>query len=129
MSSSLHINNSNKKDIFILGKSPTYGFDDVTLTAEKRYAINFTEQQKQFCLSLHYNGLNSYIFVNGIEIYKFKAKESVWTMFQKKFSVDNMTNTALYGYEYDFSVDFASIDNADILDTRVLIKFCKTRFL
>ena len=53
MSSSLHINNSNRKDIFILGKSSTYGFDDVTLTAEKRYAINFTEQQKQFCLSLH----------------------------------------------------------------------------
>ena len=76
MSSSLHINNSNRKDIFILGKSSTYGFDDVTLTAEKRYAINFTEQQKQFCLSLHYNGLNSYISVNGIEIYKFKAKNS-----------------------------------------------------
>ena len=40
------------------------------------YSINFTEKNKKFCLSLHYNGANSYLFVNGIEIYKFKAKDS-----------------------------------------------------
>ena len=38
------------------------------------YSINFTVTKKKFCLSLHYNGANSYLFVNGTEIYKFKAK-------------------------------------------------------
>ena len=37
---------------------------------------NFTVTKKKFCLSLHYNGANSYLFVNGTEIYKFKAKDS-----------------------------------------------------
>ena len=32
--------------------------------------------KKKFCLSLHYNGANSYLFVNGTEICKFKAKDS-----------------------------------------------------
>ena len=40
------------------------------------YTINFTVTKTKFCLSLHYNGANSYVFVNGIEIYKFKAKNS-----------------------------------------------------
>ena len=40
------------------------------------YSINFTVTNKKFCLSLHYNGTNSYLFVNGTEIYKFKAKKS-----------------------------------------------------
>ena len=38
------------------------------------YSINFTVTNKNFCLSLHDNGANSYLFVNGTEIYKFKAK-------------------------------------------------------
>ena len=41
------------------------------------YSINFTVTKKKFCLSLHYNGANSYLFVNGTEIYNFKAKDSV----------------------------------------------------
>ena len=40
------------------------------------YSINFTVTKKKFCLSLHYNGANSYLFVNGKEIIKFKAKDS-----------------------------------------------------
>ena len=40
------------------------------------YSINFTKKNTKFCLSLHYNGANSYLFVNGTEIYKFKAKDS-----------------------------------------------------
>ena len=40
------------------------------------YSINFTEQNKKLCLSLHYNGANSYLFVNEKEILKFKAKDS-----------------------------------------------------
>ena len=40
------------------------------------YSINFTLTKNKFCLSLHYNGTNSYLFVNGTKIYKFKAKDS-----------------------------------------------------
>ena len=64
-----------KKDILVLGKGPTRGLEH-TLTAEKMYSINFTVTKKEFCLSLHYNGANSYLFVNGKEIVKFKAKDS-----------------------------------------------------
>ena len=74
MSSSAHID-SKKKDILILGKGPTEGLGH-TLTAEKMYSINFTVTKKKFCLSLHYSGANSYLFVNGTEIYKLKAKDS-----------------------------------------------------
>ena len=74
MSFSAHIDNK-KKDILILGKGLTQGLEH-TLTAEKMYLINFTVTKKKFCLSLHCNGANSYLFVNGTEIYKFKAKDS-----------------------------------------------------
>ena len=74
MSSSSHIDNK-KKDILVLGKGPTQGLEH-TLTAEKMYSINFTVTKKKFCFSLHYNEANSYLFVNGTEIYKFKAKDS-----------------------------------------------------
>ena len=40
------------------------------------YSINFTELNKKLCLSLHYNGAHSYLFVNGKEIHKFNAKDS-----------------------------------------------------
>ena len=71
---SAHIDKE-KKIILVLGKGPTQGLEH-TLTAEKMYSINFTVTNKKFCLSLHYNGANSYLFVNGIEIYKFKTKGS-----------------------------------------------------
>ena len=58
MSSSTKIDNK-KKDILILDKGPTQGLEH-TLSAEKMYSINFTENNKKFCLSLHYNGANSY---------------------------------------------------------------------
>ena len=61
------------------------------------YSINFIVTKKKFCLSLHYNGANSYLFVNGIEIYKFKAKDSEIVpsplylgKIPKDWSVDNM---------------------------------------
>ena len=50
-----------KKDISYLGKGPTQGLEH----AEKMYSINFTETRNKFCLSLHYNGANSYWSVNG----------------------------------------------------------------
>ena len=61
--------------MLILGIGPTQGLEH-NLTAEKMYSINFTVTKKKFCLSLHYNGANSYLFVNGTEIYKFKAKDT-----------------------------------------------------
>ena len=74
-------------------------------------------------MSLHYNGVNSYLFVNGTEIHKFKAKDSaiVATPFclrniSKDFSVDNMKKTVLNGYVYDFSVDSNATAVDDILE-------------
>ena len=73
MSFCAHIDN--KKKTLVLEKRPTQGLEH-TLTAEKMYSITFTVTKKKFCSSLHYNGENNYLFVNGTEIYKFKAKDS-----------------------------------------------------
>ena len=87
------------------------------------YKIIFTENNKKFCLSFHYNGANSYLFVNGTEIYKFKAKDSEIVTsplclgnISKDFSVDNMKKTGLNEYVYDFSVDYDAIAVDNILD-------------
>ena len=72
MSSSTKIDNR-KKYILILG--PTQGLEHI-LTAQKMYSINFSKDQTKSCVSLHYNWVNSYLFVNGKEIHKFKAKDS-----------------------------------------------------
>ena len=74
MSFSALIDNK-KKDILVLGKGSTQGLEH-TLTAEKMYSINFTLAKKKFCLSLRYSGANSYLFVNGTEIYEFNAIDS-----------------------------------------------------
>ena len=101
MSSSVHFCNK-KKDISILGEGPTQGLDDTTLTAEKDYSTNSALTRKKFCLSLHYNGTNSYLVVNGTKIIKFKAKdpEIVATPLclgniSKDFSADSMKKTML----------------------------------
>ena len=73
MSSSAHIDNK-KKDILVLGKGSTQGLEH-KLIAEKVHSISFTVTKKKLCLSLHYNGADSYLFVNGKEIVKFKAKD------------------------------------------------------
>ena len=75
ISSSTKIDNR-KKDILILGKGPTQVLDGTTLLTEELCSINFTANGKKYCLSLHYNGANSYLLVNGTEIIKFKAKDS-----------------------------------------------------
>ena len=88
------------------------------------YSINLqsTINNKKFCLSLHYNGGNIYLFVNGKEIHKFKAKdfENVATPLclgniSKDWTVDNMKKTGLNRYVYDFSVDYDAIAVLDIL--------------
>ena len=121
MSSSSPIDNK-KKNILILGKGPTQGLKH-TLTAEKLYSINFTKENTKFCLSLHDNGANSYLFVNGTETIKFKAKDSEITAYplclgniSKDWPVDNMKKTGFNGYIYDFSVDYDAISVSDILD-------------
>ena len=87
------------------------------------YAINFTVTKKKFFLSLHYNGANSYLFVNGKGIIKFKAKDSeiipsslCLGNISKDWSVDNMKKTGFTGYVYDFSADYDSISVNDIRD-------------
>ena len=75
MNSSPHTDTKGK-DILILGTDPTQGLGEHSLTAEKMCSINFTKEYTKFCLSLHYNGANSYLFVNGREIIKFKEKDS-----------------------------------------------------
>ena len=67
MSSSVHIDNKNKNVLF-LGKEPTQGLNDATLTAEAKYPINFTQPRKRF--------------VNATKIYQFKAKD-----FEIKYTV------------------------------------------
>ena len=85
------------------------------------HSINFTVTKKKFCLSLHYNGADSYLFVNGKEIVKFKAKDSatVATLLclgniSKDWSENNMKKTGLNGYVYEFSVDYRVINSLNI---------------
>ena len=101
LSSSVHIDNEGK-DILILREGATHGLDDTTLTAEAKYPINFTQSGKRFVLSLHYNGSNSFLFVNAAKVYQLKAKNSEIKDYalclgniSKDFIVDNMTKTGL----------------------------------
>ena len=122
MSSSVPIDNK-KKDLLILGEGPTQGLDHTTSTAEKKYSINFTRSRKIFCLSLHDNGGNSYLFVNGTEIIKLTAKDSETVAnplclenVSKDLSADNMKKPELNGYVYDFSDDYDDTAVDDISD-------------
>ena len=72
LNSSAHIDNK-KKDKLVIGIGPTQGLER-TLTAEKMYSINFTVTNIKFCLSLHYNRANSYLFVNGTKFTNLKQK-------------------------------------------------------
>ena len=81
------------------------------------YSINFTKVNTKFCLSLHYNGGNSYLFVSGTEIIKFRAKDSMIVPINlclgnvsQDFSASNMKKTVFNGYIYDFSVDYNAIE-------------------
>ena len=85
------------------------------------HLINFTDNRKKCCLSLHYNGANSYLFVNSTKIIKFKAKDSNIIVIplclgniSKEWSVDNIKDAGLNGYVYDFSVDYDATSVDDI---------------
>ena len=75
MISSVHIDNKGK-DMLVLGKEPTQELDGTTFTSEVPYSINFKQPGKRFVLNLHYNGSNSFLFVNATKVYQFKSKDS-----------------------------------------------------
>ena len=90
---------------------------------QKKYIRLILSDWKEIYLSLHYNGANSYLLVNGTEIIKFKAKDSEIVAtplclgnISKDWSVDNMKKIGLNEYVYDFSVDYDAIAVDDILD-------------
>ena len=96
MSSSVHAHNK-VNNILVLDKDFIQGINDTTVYAEKTYSINFTKSRVRFCLNLHYNRDNSYLFVNGTEICKFKAK---------KYDIkDGQTEICLGNISRDFSVE------------------------
>ena len=87
------------------------------------YSINFTKKNTKFCLSFHYNGANSYLFVKGTEIIEFKAKDSEIFAYSlclgnisKDWSQDNIKKTGPNGYIFDFSTGYNAISVSDILD-------------
>ena len=72
-SSLTHANNK-ANNIFVMGDGFVQGINDTTLYAEKIYSQNFTQPNKKFVLSLHYNNNDSYLFISGKQELKFKAK-------------------------------------------------------
>ena len=103
MRSSVHFDNK-EKYIFILGEGTTQILDDTTLTAEAKYPINFTKSGKKFVSSLHYNGSNSFLFVNDTKVYQLKAENSEIKDYplclgnvSKFFTINNIKKAGLKG--------------------------------
>ena len=116
MSFSSHSTNE-ANNIYVLGKDFIQGTNGTTIYAEKNYKNNFTEPNKKFVLSLHYNYSNSYLFVNGVQELKFKAKthqiqknELFIGNLSSDWTVTNSEKSGLYGKIYDFVVDYMPID-------------------
>ena len=123
-SSSIHATNKTQ-NILILGHVLTQKVNNTTIYAEKIYSPNFSAENKIFCLSLHYNGDNIYLFVNGEEVTKFKVKKceikanqltlgSIST--SANLSIGDIEDSKLYGNVYVFSVDYSAISNDKIQD-------------
>ena len=73
MTNSKHANNKTKH-VLVLGRGLIQKVDDTTIYAEKMYSSNFTIANKTFCLSLLHKTDDSYLFVNGKEVIKSRAK-------------------------------------------------------
>ena len=121
MSVSSHANNR-ANNIYVLGKDFTQGINKTTIYAEKMYKTDFTEQDKKFVLSLHYNGDDSYLFVNGVQQLKFKTKSSkikraILTLgnISADFSTTNAQKSGLFGNVFDFVVDYVPISGVKII--------------
>ena len=115
MSFSSHSTNK-LNNINVLGKNFIQGINGTTLYAEKNYKQNFTAPDKKFVLSLHFNGNNSYLFVNGVQELKFKSAINYRDRnllclgnISSDWSLTNSTKTGLYGNIYDFAVDYVPI--------------------
>ena len=115
MSFSVHVTNR-ANNINVMGTGLTQGIHDTTLYAEKNFYRNFTDVGKKFMLSLHYNGNNSYLFVNGRQELKFKCKTD--QLVKEKLCIGNLSDqwttsesekTGVYGKIYDFAVDYEQI--------------------
>ena len=111
----IHANNKANK-IFVMGGALVQGINDTTLYAEKMYSQNFTQPSTKFVLSLHYNGDNSYLFVNAKQELKFKAKTE--SLVKEKLCIGNLRDqwttsesekTGLYRNIYDFVVDYEAV--------------------
>ena len=96
-------------NIYVMGDEFTQDIHDTTLYVEKNYYRNFTDPGKKFILSLHYNGDDSYLFVNSRQELKFKCKTD--QLVKKKLCIGNLIDewntsesekTGLYGNIYDF---------------------------
>ena len=108
----IHSNNK-ANNIFIMGNGFVQGINDTTLSAEKIYSQNFTAVNKKFVLSLHYNGDNSYLFVNGKHELKFKATDDQIVKeilclgnISDDWTAENAKKTELWDEIYDFTVDY-----------------------
>ena len=110
MSFSKHANNK-ANNIYVMGKDYIQKINDTTIYAEKMFHRNFTDPGKKFILSLHYNGDNSYLFVNGREELKFKTKtdQIINKNLSHDWTKDQSTKTSLYGNIYDSVVDYKAI--------------------
>ena len=115
MSFSVHATNR-VNHICLMGTGLTQGINDTTIYAEKNVYRNFTDFGKKFVLSLHYNGDNSYLLVNGRQELKFKAKTD--QLVKEKLCIGNLSDqwttsesekTGTYGKIYDFVVDYEKI--------------------
>ena len=115
MSFSVHATNK-ANHIYLMGDGLTQGTNDTTIYVEKNYYRNFTGPGKKFVLSLHYNGDNSYLFVNGRQELKFKAKTD--QLVKEKLCMGNLSDkwtasesekTGLYKNMYDLSVDYQAV--------------------
>ena len=116
MSFSVHKTNR-ENHIYVTGDGFAQGIHDTTLYVEKNYWRNFTDPGKNFVLSLHYNGDDSYLFVNGRQELKFKAKDD--QIINEKLCLGNLSvqwttseseKTGLYRNIYDFVVDYKAIN-------------------
>ena len=115
MSFSIHATNR-ANHTYVMGDGLTQGIHDTTLYVEKEYFRNFTETNVKFVLSLHYNGDDSYLFVNGRQELKFKCKTD--QLVKDKLCIGNLNDqwtaselerTGLYENIYDFVVDYEEI--------------------